>query len=523
MIVSPSSNAVEQPTVFRVLYVGPKPDPVEKILSRVESTVGLRAVTGVAEAMKLARTTAVDCVIIDQRRESNHAALLTAALAGENNIRKIVILTSPENAAAYEALGSKCQVLYYPVKPIDMLDAVFVAEKAKKPSIGWPALIKEKRLFLRKLKRPELNLSFNFSRTMIPLVSIIYKNTALVLLAALFSVFLSYGVMIIFFLISTNWGAPLTLSKGHELVIKAERQIGDLKVKSNLIKQRISKEQNETVQAKRAFEDAKVLATLVASTIDSEIEQRLILQKDIKDEVARLVVLLKQMKRATGKTGFRKELGDKFKKRLINRQVYNSSLLAMLELQQRNAGVQSQIATQRRQTENIRQSIIMLESMRQQIQLPEIKMITAANAEFVPLASQVVVVKSELLNAKAKLASHRERLSLLMENDKIVEQSIAVTAATPMARAAKTPVVVLFVPYENGAGFALGKPLYSCSFGIMWCSKVGSTGKPVEGEAVSVHPFFGKNIRGSFVEAILTDPEAAKKEVLHVGRPPLFF
>ncbi len=523
MTALPSSRAASQSQIFRVLYVGPEPGPVEQILSRVESAVGLRVVTGVAEAMKLARTTPVDCVIIDQRRESNHAALLTAALAGENNIRKIVVLTSPENAAAYEALGSKCQVLYYPVKPIDMLDAVFVAEKSKRSSTEWQTLIKEKLLFLRELKRPELNVSFSFSRTMIPLVSIIYKNTALVLLAALFSVFLSYGVMIVFFLISTNWGAPLTLSEGHELVIKAERQISDLKVKRNLIKQRISKEQNETVQAKRTFEDAKILANLVASTIDSEIEQRLILQKDVKDEVARLVVLLKQMKRATGKAGFRKELGDKFKKRLINRQVYNSSLLAMLELQQRNAGVQSQIATQRRQTENIRQSIIMLESMRQQIQLPEIKMITAANAEFVPLANQVVVVKSELLNAKSKLASHQERLSLLVENDQIVAKSISGITETPMARAAKKPVIVLFVPYENGAGFKPDKPLYSCSFGVIWCTKVGFTGKPVEGEAVSVHPFFGKNIRGSFVEAVLTDPEAAKKEVLHVGRPPLFF
>ncbi len=519
MTSSSSFEIARQPQIFRVLYVGPKPKSVEQILSRVETTVGLRTVTGVAQAMKLARTTRVDCVIVDQRRESNQAALLTAALAGENNIKRIVVLTSPENASAYEALGAKCQVLFYPVRPIEMLDAVFATERKPDSASGWKALAKEKILAVRQFKWPNLN----FSRAMIPFVSFIYKNTALVLLAALFSVFISYGVMIVFFLMSSDWGAPLTLSGGHELVQKTERQISDLQVKRNLIKQRLSKEQAETSEAKRAFEDSKVLANLVASTIDQEIEQRLMLQQDIKNEVARLVILLKQMKRATGKSGFRKELGNKFKKRLINRQVYNSSLLAMLELEQRNAGVQSQIANQRRETANIKKSIIMLESMRQQIQLPEIRMITAANAEFVPLANQVIVVKSELLNSKAKLRSHQERLSLLEDNSKIIEKTIATISATPLARAAKSPVVVLFVPYDNAAGFEPGKPLYSCSIGVLWCTKVGYTGSPVEGEVVSVHPFFGKNMRGSFVEAILSDTEAAKKEVLHVGRPPLFF
>lgn len=506
---------------FKILYVGSDPAQVEKILSRVETQVGMRSVSGVADAMKLARTTHVDCIIVDQRRESNQAALLTAALAGEPNVQRIVVLTSPENASAYEALGAKCEVLFYPVKPLAMIDAVFLNKK--ETELGWRGRVGKSFSLLTKLKRPELTLPFSFSRAVIPLVSFIYKNTALVLLAALFSVFISYGVMIVFFLMSSDWAAPLTLSGGHELVLKTERQISDLRVKKNLIKQKISREQREVDQAKRAYGDAQVLASFVSNTIDSEIGQRLVLQKDSKQQVSRLVVLLKQMKQATSKTGYRRELGRKYEKRLINRQVYNSSLLAMLELQQRKAGVQSELATQRREIAKIAQSIIMLESLRQQIQLPEIKLITAADAEFVPLANQVIIVKTELKNTKTRIVSHYERLSLLHQNGEIVDHGITKMSKTPLARAAKAPITVLFVPYDNGENFQPKQPLYSCRFGITWCRKVGHTGAAVEGEVVSVHPFFGKNLRGSFVEAILTDSEAAKKEVLHVGRPPLFF
>jgi len=508
---------------FRVLYVGTEAGQSEHILSRVETEIGFRQVSGVADAMKMARTTPIDCVIIDQRRESNQAALLTAALAAETNVKQIVILTSPENSAAYEALGKKCQVLFYPVKPIEMIAAVFANAKSHHVSSNDKFDLKKNLTKLTKIKWSKFSFPLNFSRAMIPFVSFVYKNTALVLLTALFAVFLSYGVMIVFFLISNGWSAPLTLSKGHDLVVKVEQQIGDMKIKNNLIKQRISKEQDELTQAKRSLGDARVLANLVASTLDSEIEQRLLLQKDMKAQISRLVVLQRQMKRATGKNGIRSDLGQKFKKRLINRQVYNSSLLAALELQQRQAGVQNEIATQRRESIKISQSIIMLASLRQQIQKPEIEMITAANAEFVPLANQVITVKTTLKNAHADLLSHSERLRLLNENSQITKQAITELAATPLARAASKPVVVLFVPYENGKNYQTDQRLYSCRFGVTWCSVVGYTGKSINGEIISVHPFFGKNMRGSFVEAILTDPEAAKKEVLHVGRPPLFF
>ncbi len=519
MTLLQQTNSGIETKQFKVLYIGSDPEPVENILSRVEKTVGMRAVSGVAQAMKVVRTTPVDCVIVDQRHESNQAALLTAALAGDPNVKQIIVMTTPENAAAYEALGAKCQVLFYPVQPVVLLDAILVDRGSKNRK--W----QPRKLFsqLRQNFPPAAIPRLNFARHMIPLVSFVYKNTALVLLAALFSVFVSYGAMIVFYLGSSNWAAPLTLSAGHELVTKTQRQISDLQVKGNLVSQRISKENRESDQAQRRYDDAGVLANYVAGTLDQEVEQRLVRQKDTQVQIQTLAGLLRNIKKALGKQGAPGRLRNQFKRRLINRKVYTSSQLAILELQQRKANIQSEIASLKRQVSETADSILMLESMRQQIQRPEIKSIVAASTQFVPLADQVISVKTTLNNAKVQLASHAERLVLLNKNAKIINQEISAIAATPLARAAIEPVVVLFVPYENAKSFKPGAPLYACRFGIIWCRKIGETAKPVAGEVVSVHPFFGKNIRGSFVEAILTDQEAAKKEVLHVGRPPLLF
>ncbi len=46
--------------LFRVLYVGTEAGQTEDILSRVESSIGFRQVSAVADAMKTARTMTID-------------------------------------------------------------------------------------------------------------------------------------------------------------------------------------------------------------------------------------------------------------------------------------------------------------------------------------------------------------------------------------------------------------------------------------------------------------------------------
>jgi hypothetical protein len=58
---------------------------------------------------------------------------------------------------------------------------------------------------------------------------------------------------------------------------------------------------------------------------------------------------------------------------------------------------------------------------------------------------------------------------------------------------------------------------------MLFCWKAGEVGETIPGEVHVVHPFFGKPIRGTFVEAKLSDKGAVNREIIHAGRPPLFF
>jgi hypothetical protein len=93
----------------------------------------------------------------------------------------------------------------------------------------------------------------------------------------------------------------------------------------------------------------------------------------------------------------------------------------------------------------------------------------------------------------------------------------------PWKRALYKRIDVVFVPYGNEGRFQQGQSVYSCAFTILWCSKAGVVGQSLPGEISSVHPFFGKPIRGSFVELKLSSPDAAMREIIHGTRKPLFF
>jgi len=65
--------------------------------------------------------------------------------------------------------------------------------------------------------------------------------------------------------------------------------------------------------------------------------------------------------------------------------------------------------------------------------------------------------------------------------------------------------------------------LYACMGSIVVCRRVGSVGAEIEGETTSVHPLFGKPMRGTFVEAEFDHAKSVTNELMHVGSAPLLF
>jgi hypothetical protein len=147
----------------------------------------------------------------------------------------------------------------------------------------------------------------------------------------------------------------------------------------------------------------------------------------------------------------------------------------------------------------------------------------AANSELMLLVKQSIDASAARDLAASTLKTTAVQEKQLKDSVAVLKLQINGLENSALARAIDGRVDVIFVPYSNLASFQSGTPLHSCALTLFWCSQVGFVGDPQPGEFTSVHPFFGKPIRGIFVEAKLTKPIAATREIIHGKRPPFFF
>ena len=356
-----------------------------------------------------------------------------------------------------------------------------------------------------------------------PVYSLIYKNLALVILGALFTAFVAFGVMITFFLTSNKWSAPITLSRGHELVTKAERELGDLNVRKNQISEQLDDARKNLQSAQDELGRARALAGMIEGTISAEIKNRGEIKAETEKHTEALRSVAAQYGNDTLNPQFKGNLAREFDRRLINRNTFEAGKLAQLEAAHRTALIRNEIAANEVEISRLNSTLSALNALSGHVEGTQTPIAGAGGADLVPLLNQVSEVRKGAAEAASELKAAESRGALLSDSLETVETSIAQIEATPLARAINENITVLFVPYENAGQYEKGASLYSCAIGIFFCSEAGKVGNVIEGETVATHPFFNKPVRGSFVEAELTDQDAARKEIIHVKRRPLFF
>jgi hypothetical protein len=356
-----------------------------------------------------------------------------------------------------------------------------------------------------------------------PLYSLVYKNLALVILGALFTAFVAFGVMIVFFLTSNKWSAPITLSRGHELVIKVERELSDLNVRKNQISEQIDDAKKNLQSSQDELGRARQLAGMIEGTISAEIKNRSEMRAEIEAHTGALRNVAAQYGNDTLNPQFKGNLEREFDRRLINRNIFEAGKLAQLEAAHRTALIRNEIAANEVEISRLNSTLAALGALTGHVEGTAAPIAGVGGADLVPLLNQVIEVRKGATEAASELKAAEGRGALLSDSLATVEASVAQIQSTPLARAINENVTVLFVPYENAGQYEKGASLYSCAIGIFLCSEAGKVGNVIEGETVATHPFFNKPVRGSFVEAELTDQDAARKEILHVKRRPLFF
>ena len=262
---------------------------------------------------------------------------------------------------------------------------------------------------------------------------------------------------------------------------------------------------------------------MIEGTISAEIKNRSELKSETEKHTEALRSVAAQYGNDTLNPQFKGDLAREFDRRLINRNIFEAGKLAQLEAAHRTALIRNEIAANEVEINRLSSTLAALGALSGHVEGSQTPSAGMGGADLVPLLNQVIEVRKGAAEAASELKAAESRGALLANSLDTVRSSIAQIEATPLARAIKDDVTVLFVPYENAGQYEKGESLYSCAIGIFFCSEAGKVGNVIQGETVATHPFFNKPIRGSFVEAELTDQDAARKEIIHVKRRPLLF
>lgn len=533
----------------RILVMGPQAQAIANALLRMKGNAQVRHAENLHNAIELLEADTFDHVLVDNRADGT-LTLSIPRLAQLDTINRLTVLAGPNSAESIAAIPGIGQVITPPYNPIEIANSLgidvvdsrkterdgdnlgrretdFEETQKARPDIDQPieqnynqeAVITDERHPVIKV----ISALVNFIPGLTPVLSALYKNTALVLLAGLFVAFLSYGVMIAYFLTSGDWSSPMQLQPGHELVAKAEREINELRVKRNLVSQQLSTAKNQAIESKEALLRGKSLTENTINVIDQEIANNTKRFSELKNEIETLEQVLNSFGSKKSRKSDRAAILRDYKNRIITRNVYQSAILNHAQISRQIAALKEQLTTKKSLFANIDVSIAYLKSLKDQLLGKSSYIKGIGGAIYVPLVNQVMEARQIKSSASAKIQAAEQAIPALENSLNLLTKSVDELKKTPMIRALDKPVTVLFVPYDNIDAYDKDQPLYSCALAIFWCTKVGETGDPISGEISTTHPFFGKPLRGTFVEAHLTNNAAAKKEILHVGRPPFFF
>ena len=508
--------------VPRALYVGPAADEFCNILSNHIGRIETAYEQDVQAAFAQLRRQQFDVVFLDQRDENLATRLILPVLQSLGYPVQAVVISPLSSVSHYLAVPGVARVLSAPLKEAQVLRVLglerrtskaFELAAAQKPEASAVAKPQARRSLVQNLSDRFMNL-----------VSTLYKRAAFVLLFTLFIAFAFYGVLIGFFLLSNGWGAPLTLTRGHEMVNKVEREITEVTVALNQTEQRISEQGLAKSKAERDYESANSLALYAAGTVGKEIEARVRQQKSLVQAVKRLKKVRGQLAAQVDGDGASGDLKKLYSKRLINKNTYSAGVLNLVDASQKLAAIDIEIESAENQIADFVSNRTMLESLKQALETGEnLSGITATSSDMLLLTKQSSDSLAARAAAKSELEGVERNMVSLTKSREVLEQQLAVLGNSPLARALEKRVDVVFVPYGNERRFPEGRKLYSCAFTIFFCSQAGTVGKSLPGEVNAVHPFFGKPIRGSFVEMHLDNPDAAMREIIHGTRKPLFF
>ena len=369
-----------------VIYVGEDPALIEAALAPLGTAVKLTCETKVANVLMAAAQSKAHAVIVNLTRPDDARLLLVAALAGARNPPRVIVLGRREDVGAHLRLPGVYCVVAYPLLPAQIRAAVADRRSKrrnndvpKEPPASAAAIapaapppnadFKAPAIAAAQARWPGWRLYFLGAGRFMTVVSNLYKNAAFVLLASLFGAFCFYGFLIAYFLLASGWGAPMTLTRGHQLVEKAVNDLSELRVTLSVNAQRRSEAALEAGKAKSTYDDAAVLVDFLKGTVDSEIAARLKQAAVVEKSAARMEKVLKSFNDQGGENAAQGQSTPQalYKKRLITRRTFDSQMLGSLEATQRLSSLENDLDTAKSEADRLRASVDLLLSLKTQL------------------------------------------------------------------------------------------------------------------------------------------------------------
>ncbi len=140
-----------------------------------------------------------------------------------------------------------------------------------------------------------------------------------------------------------------------------------------------------------------------------------------------------------------------------------------------------------------------------------------------PLSYDVLKIKRDYEASKLALAKAIETRDTLKASLARQDETLAALGQSAFLRALADKATVALVPYGNLDHATPGAPLYACRIGMVVCHQAGAVIEVLPGEIQFKHPHTDSTERGQLVELRLTDPSAARDDVLFIGGKPLYF
>lgn len=339
-------------------------------------------------------------------------------------------------------------------------------------------------------------------------VVIFYRRVAFAILALFFAGILSYVSLVVFYVASNSWAAPVVLSPTQEKVLSFQPQISNIELKYNTQKAELE----NALLRREAILDQLVQLTTLGNSISSISKAESYKASQLNRKLASLLKL------KTDNLARTDTIIEESKKLLSTvDQELKANIITEDQAAQRKLSIQAAVNS----SSEVAHSMLQIE---EQI------------ANYRDLISSLqgnprAITSLGVLNTSAEI--ERSRLDLRVQLDvlsrevKVLKQAVdsdgrilELAKTSPYYKALFKPVTLAFVPYENLKYAFRGTPVYSCLLSVIICERVGTVTTRYPAEEFARHPIFKTDMRGNFIEIEFIEEKYSKEPVVFLNGKP---